>query len=79
MDEDRYNLQAEYQDDMRAEARESLRDSITAEFEMSYSDRDVLKDMVDNGDWVEMIDLLGEVFDEHKQMMIDEYAEMRLD
>lgn len=71
-----YDLQ-DYKEEQRQEARESMRDSLMSEFEMGVGTDDILKDMIENGDSEEMKELLGDCFDEHKEMMFQEYCDNR--
>lgn len=80
-------IKQEYEQEKRWEAYETRRDLIMQEFEMSYSNIDILKDMFENMTKEEIIEYVceddgeylfeGDVFEEHKEAMMHEYCEHR--
>lgn len=71
-------LDIEYQDELRAEARERMKDVLWEEFHMTYSSTDIVKDMVESGEYTEdIVDALGDEYEEHRQMMFEEFCESR--
>ena len=77
LDDRRQDFLDEARQDRLDEARESVKDAMWVEFYQTYSTDDVLTDMIKEGDSEEMRELLGDYFEEHKEIMFEQYCEHR--